>query len=291
MSINLTPNILNSLSPNFSSIQLSSSGLTTTINNETKSNLVPNISIVFETERALEIRSNQELMDLADHFFREHYFCGNGVEFNSTDTDRRIIRVRNDNEGRNRYRNGIIYLRYTWLNPIVFLHEIIHAIINDNGAAYHIHNDNDIGPCRLLDLYTNRAPGFMLDMVNRLEMHYPPETLVSSNHRVMYLPLTDAASTLYPNLYRFCSNNPEVEDLVPKSLLCTVTEFFSFKSNNKKNETSRIGISDEKFLSLKFGDEYDTIHRITPFDSNIDKKTYVDNNLKQYKEFNTGDKK
>jgi len=261
----------NTIASNCSVLNVESSSISTEINSEYHSNLAPQLYLKFESNFKIKDYDNIFFENLVKHFFEVKYRCGNKIKFINNSLRyffcRKVI-VKNTN-GRNRYKNNTIFLRRTLDNPIVLLHEIIHAIIEPLGSHFTTHNLNGDN-CGHLDVFTNGAPGFMMDMVTRLQLHFTPSKLGKTTLGVKYLP--DSPSILYPDLAQFCYFDSNTSNSKKRKPL-----------NSNLEENPEFIIEERKFLSAKFGHEYEVLKNIPGFPLNkISKPEYIKRNLNSY---------
>ena len=159
---------------------------------------MPNLKLRFDEDFYLCHYDANFLQNMAIHFFQNLYYCGDRVRFVNNNDSIPIVNT----DGTNRFENEKVHIRKSITNPLIFLHEIVHAILDNIADSYHTHNESLSPPCNLLDIYTDSAPGYQLDIVNRLEMHFTASELGDNiNHGVYYLP-----DIGYPSLEEFCRN-------------------------------------------------------------------------------------
>ena len=210
-------------------------------------------------------------------FFNVHYYCAGGIQFD--DNERHSVEIVNT-DSTNRYKDKKIYLRMTLTNPIIFLHEIIHAIIDDVDPIHSHHNDGRTTLCSHLDVYTNEAPGFLLDIVNRLEMHFKAHELGNVNYGIHYIPIF-----AYPSLDDYCMNNRghNDSDNVSNSPINIDVNDRIMNLPNLEHELveppKKIKLEPKEFYKLKFGDEYDVLSKAKGFPIQINKESYVKFNI------------
>ena len=253
----------------------SSNGLDVKLNNNLYSNLKPNLNLEFDDQFHLCHFTNEYLKNMALMFFEEHYYCPGGIQFvKNSFTSTKIVNT----NASNRYRDKKIELRKSLTNPLIFLHEIVHAIIDEVDVNHEQHNESSATLCSHLDIYTNGAPGYLLDIVNRLEMHFKASEFGNLNYGIHYLP-----RFAYPSLEGYCMSNssigsPNLENEINVDLNNPRIDISKIRNEVIDNVTPQ-KLEPEHFYQLKFGDEYNILSKAEGFPIYLNKDSYIKLNV------------
>lgn len=257
------------IATNCSSLTLNNSTITVTVNSITKDNLVPKLFLEFADDFHLCYFEQTYIKNTILQLYKYVYLCGDGIEFKNDENSIKIFSF----DGSSGYDdsdedNRVIRIYEKISSPAVVLHEILHAIYDINSEVPE-HNIQD-NICSLRDIYTDGAPGLMMDIVSRLQMNYTTNQLGFLGHKLYYLGID-----LYPSLNFICPDT-----LVQPFDSSPITKNIDRIKKDKPRNTDLI--KKEEFLALKFGDEYNVLSTISGFPKFLNKEAYVTLNLENY---------
>ena len=189
--------------------------------------------------------SEKKLKILTKHLFQSLYYSGNS-QFLENGEEVEVITV----ETTSRYfkEDNQIWFSRNEPNPLVFIHELIHAIIFLNGCKCEdnhrfVERIRTPGICSLLYVFLNNAPGLMMDLITLIQMNdFSNSEILNAGiqYGQYHVPIVNNS---YTDTLEYCKK------LIDEKIEINAEEMYNTIHNAENSVSDKYIESDQKFIN------------------------------------------